>query len=48
MWKHQKLGAVMLANVSQIPVLVASHTQTVTYGIAERAAEIIIEDHQGL
>lgn len=41
-------GAVIPANVSQIPVLVASHTQTVTYGIAERAAEIIIEDHQGL
>lgn len=31
----------------QIPVLVASHTQTVTYGIAERAADIIIEDHEG-
>lgn len=31
----------------QIPVLVASHTQTLTYGIAERAAEIIIEDYEG-
>lgn len=43
-----KKYATTLIDVSQIPVLMASHTQTVTYGIAERAAEIIIADHQGL
>lgn len=34
-----------VVDASVAPVLVASHTQTMVYGIAERAAEIIIEDY---
>lgn len=44
---YQQNTSQLLVDVAQIPVLVASHTQTVTYGIAERAADIIIADHQG-
>lgn len=33
-----------IVDVSIMPVLVASHAQTVAYGIAELAADIIIED----
>lgn len=40
-WGTRNLRVV---DASVIPVLIGSHTQTVTYGIAERAAEIIVED----
>ncbi|KUI63925.1 Pyranose dehydrogenase 3 [Cytospora mali] len=40
-WGTRNLRVV---DASVVPVLVGSHTQTVTYGIAERAAGIIIED----
>lgn len=42
-WGTRNLRVV---DASVIPVLVGSHTQTVTYGIAERAAEIILKDHE--
>lgn len=35
-----------VVDVSITPVLIGSHTQTVAYGIAERAAEIIVEDYE--
>ncbi|KAK2602260.1 hypothetical protein N8I77_008809 [Diaporthe amygdali] len=44
-WGTKNLRVV---DASIIPVLMASHTQTAAYGIAERAAEIIIEDYKGL
>lgn len=44
-WGTRNLRVV---DASVIPVLIASHTQSVVYGIAELAAEIIIEDNEGL
>lgn len=44
-WGTKNLRVV---DASIIPVLIGSHTQTVTYGIAERGAEIIIEDAKAM